>query len=544
MLTAIPRVPKAINEPVKGYAPGAPERTELKAALERMSKNPVEIPLVIGGREVRTGKTFSVRKPHDHQHVLATLHEASPEHVGQAIDAAMKARASWGATPFHERAAIFLRAAELLATSYRTLLNAATMLGQSKTAHQAEIDAACEAIDFLRFNVGFAEQLYGIQPDSQPGMWNQTDYRPLDGFVFAVAPFNFTSIAVNLCTAPALMGNTVVMKPAESASLAAWTFFQMLREAGLPDGVINFLPGPGSKVGPQVIGHPDLGGIHFTGSTAVFNSMWKQIGQGIDSYRQYPRLVGETGGKDFIFVHPSAADDLDAVAVAIARGGFEFQGQKCSACSRVYVPQSLWPKLKDRLVPMIEGLKMGDVADFRTFLGAVIDERAFARISKYLELAKSSQTKIVTGGTADRSQGWFIKPTLVETTNPRHTLMKEEIFGPVVTLWVYPDEKVVDALRECDQTASYALTGAVFARDRKAISQASLELRHAAGNFYVNDKPTGAVVGQQPFGGARGSGTNDKAGSILNLIRWTSPRTIKETFVPPVRVDYPFMAAE
>jgi 1-pyrroline-5-carboxylate dehydrogenase len=546
MLTANVRVPPPVNEPIKGYAPGSPERVELKATLSRMAATQVEIPLLVGGRELRTGQTRTVSMPHRHQHTLATLHEASDAHVDLAIRSALAAKRGWAETPLHQRAAIFLRAAELLATKHRAAINAATMLGQSKTAHQAEIDSACEAVDFLRFNVAFAQAIADQQPLSAPGTWNQLDYRPLDGFVFAVAPFNFTAIAVNLATAPALMGNVVVFKPAEAASLSAWVFMQVLREAGLPDGVINFLPGPGAKLGPAVVAHPDLGGVHFTGSTAVFNGLWRQVGEHVSRYRQYPRLVGETGGKDFIFVHASASDDLDAVAVAIVRGGFEYQGQKCSAASRVFVPESLWPGLKPRLIALVEDLAMGDVSDFRNFLGAVIDERAFVRISKYLALGSGSDAGATTlvGGSADRETGWFVRPTLIETENPRHRLMTEEIFGPVVTLCRYPDSRYVEALRECDAAAPYALTGAVFARDREAIAVASAELRHAAGNFYVNDKPTGAVVGQQPFGGSRGSGTNDKAGSLLNLFRWTSPRTIKETFVPPVRVDYPSMATE
>jgi len=544
MISANVRVPSPVNEPVKGYAPGSPERAELKATLERMGREKPEIPLIIGGKEVRTGKLGEVRSPHRHSHLLATFHQAGPAEVEKAVQAALKARVEWSETPFHERAAVFLRAAELLATKYRPILNASTMLGQSKTAFQAEIDAACEAIDFLRFNLHFAQGLLDQQPLSSPGTWNQTDYRPLDGFVFAVAPFNFTSIAVNLCTAPAMMGNAVLFKPAQTAMLSAWHFMQLLREAGLPDGVINFVPGPGASVGNTVLVHPELGGVHFTGGTGTFNGMWKTVAENISRYRQYPRLVGETGGKDFVFVHASAADDLDAVAVALARGAFEYQGQKCSAASRVFVPESLWPKLKDRLVPMIESLKMGDPADFRNFLAAVIDEKSFANTSSYIELGKGPDAKILAGGQTDKKEGWFIRPTLIQCSSPRHRLMSEEIFAPVLSLWVYPDAQYVEALRECDQASPYALTGAVFARDRKAIAVASKELRHAAGNFYINDKPTGAVVGQQPFGGSRGSGTNDKAGSMLNLIRWTSPRTIKENFLPPTKVDYPFMGAE
>lgn len=544
MITATVRTPHPTNEPAFSYAPGTAERAQLKARLAQMSGERPDIPLIIGGKEVRTGQIFEVRAPHRHAQVLATVHAAGPAEVERAIVAAMAARASWGTTPFQDRAAIFLRAAELLATAARATINAATMLGQSKTAYQAEIDAVCEAVDFLRFNVAFAQQLYDLQPHSAPGVWNQTDYRPLDGFVFAVAPFNFTAIALNLCTAPALMGNTILLKPSNTAMLSAWHLMRVLKQAGLPDGVVNLLPGDGPTIGNAVLASRDLGGIHFTGSTAVFNSMWQTVGEHIARYRQYPRIVGETGGKDFIFIHPSAVDDLDAVAVAIGRGGFEYQGQKCSACSRVYVPASLWPKLKERLVPLVEGLKMGDVCDFRNFLGAVIDDRSFERAEKYLALAMGPGATVIAGGTADRAEGYFVRPTLVQLENPRHRLMVEEIFAPIVSLFVYPDAGYLEALRECDAASPYALTGAVFARDREALTLASAELRHTAGNFYINDKPTGAVVGQQPFGGGRASGTNDKAGSVLNLIRWTSPRTIKETFVPPTHLDYPFMAAE
>ena len=548
MINARLQPPAPVNEPIKSYAPGSPDRAELKAALGKMAGEVIEIPTIIGGERIHTGHLSDVRMPHAHGHKLATLHEAGPEHVGQAIDAAMAARTDWSRTPFHERAAIFLRAAELLATRHRARINAATMLGQSKTAYQSEIDAACEAIDFLRFNVHFAHELLGQQPISGPGVWNMTDYRPLDGFVFAVAPFNFTAICVNLACAPALMGNTVVLKPSHTAALSGWYVMELLREAGLPDGVINFLPGHGAPLGDAALASPDLGGVHFTGSTGVFNGMWRTIGANINSYRQYPRIVGETGGKDFIFAHPSAEGDLDALAVAIVRGGYEYQGQKCSACSRVYVPESIWKVLEPKLRELIAGLKMGDVRDFRNFVSAVIDERSFDRASRYLALAHESAAKgeaeIIAGGKGDKSKGWFIEPTLVRLHDGRHQIMTEEIFAPIVGVHVYPDARYLEALRECDQAAAYALTGAVFARDRKAIAVALTELRSAAGNFYINDKCTGAVVGQQPFGGARASGTNDKAGSALNLVRWTSARTIKETFVPPVAVGYPFMDAE
>jgi len=545
MINALARVPAPLNEPVFTYAPHSPERGELKEALRQVSNQRVEIPLVVGGKVVRSGKTGEIRMPHLHSHQLGSYHEADPGHVEKAIQAALAARTDWARMPFVERAAIFLRAAELLATRYRPLINATTMLGQSKTAHQAEIDAACESVDFLRFNVFFAEQLLAQQPQNGPQVWNLTDYRPLDGFVLAVSPFNFTSIAVNLPTAPALMGNTVVFKPASTAVYSAWTLMESLREAGLPDGVINFVPGKGSVVGDAALRSPDLGGIHFTGSTAVYQGMWKQIGDNISRYKQYPRLLGETGGKDFIFAHASAGEELDSLATAIVRGGFEYQGQKCSACSRVYVPETIWPKLKARLQEMIAEIRIGDVRDFRNFMGAVIDEASFKNVSAYIELAKKGgEASIVAGGETDRSQGWFVRPTLVQLTNPRHRMMIEEIFAPLVGVYVYPDNQFAETLKLCEQSAAYALTGAIFARDRKAISLAIQELRFAAGNFYVNDKPTGAVVGQQPFGGSRASGTNDKAGSALNLVRWTSARTIKENFVPPTKFPYPFMSAE
>jgi 1-pyrroline-5-carboxylate dehydrogenase len=543
VINAITRVPPPQNEPVLSFLPGSPERATLQATLQRMASERLDIPLLIGGKQVRTGKLDEVRMPHKHSHVLATLHEADASHVEQAIQNGLSVKEEWSRMPFQERAAIFLRAAELLATRYRPLLNASTMLGQSKTAYQAEIDAACEAIDFLRFNVHFAERLLSEQPVSGPQTWNLLDYRPLDGFVFAVAPFNFTSISLNLCTAPAIMGNVVLFKPASTAAYSSWYVMELLREAGLPDGVVNFLPGDGPTIGNVALKSPHLGGVHFTGSTPTFQSMWRTVGENIQRYKQYPRLVGETGGKDFIFAHASAAEDLDALATAIVRGGYEYQGQKCSAASRIYVPESLWPKLKPRLQEFISELRMGDVTDFRNFMGAVIDEKSFKKVSSYIELAKQGGTEasIVAGGDADRSEGWFVKPTLVQLTNPRHRIMQEEIFAPLVGLHVYPDARFAETLRECDESAVYALTGAVFARDRKAISQAMSTLRHAAGNFYINDKPTGAVVGQQPFGGSRASGTNDKAGSMLNLVRWTSPRTIKENFAPPTRVPYPSM---
>lgn len=542
--TAALRPPVPINEPVRAYAPGSPERAELKAALERVARSPVEIPALIGGRELHGEERFEVRAPFEHARILATSSHSGAAWTELAITEAMQAKRAWAETPFSDRAAIFLRAAELLATTYRAEVNAVTMWGQGKTAHQSEIDAACEAVDFLRFNVAFAQRLLEEQPASSPGVWNQTDYRPLDGFVLAVAPFNFTSIALNLCTAPALMGNVVLFKPAETATWSSWTLMRVLREAGLPDGVINFLPGAGAPVGRVAFQHPDFGGLHFTGSTATFNAMWKTVAENVGRLRQYPRLVGETGGKDFIFAHASAAEDLDALATAVVRGAFEYQGQKCSAASRVFVPRSLWPGLRERLVGLTRGLAMGPPTDFRNFLSAVIDERAFRRLGRALELASGPGARLLEGGTTDGAQGWYVRPTLVELEDPRHPLMTEELFGPVVSCFVYPDAQYAEALRACDAAVGYALTGSVFARDRSAIAQASAVLRHAAGNFYINDKPTGAVVGQQPFGGSRASGTNDKAGSALNLLRWTSPRTIKETFVPPTSVPYPFMAEE
>jgi 1-pyrroline-5-carboxylate dehydrogenase len=533
------RVPPAVNEPVKGYAPGSAERAELKARLASMAKERVEIPIIIGGEEIRTGEMAQSVMPHDHRHVLADWHKATPALVQQAVDASKRAAAEWANWAWEDRAAVFLRAAELLTTTWRQTLNAATMLGQSKTAFQAEIDSACELIDFWRFNPAYAQELYDEQPISTNTMWNQLDYRPLEGFVYAVTPFNFTSIAGNLPTAPALMGNTVIWKPAASAMLSAYYIMKLLEEAGLPPGVINFVPGDPVRISNELLSHRDLAGVHFTGSTAVFNSMWQTIGKDMSRYASYPRIVGETGGKDFIVAHASA--DPQALAVAIARGGFEFQGQKCSAASRIYVPRSLWKEVKERTVAIIEELKVGDVTDFRNFMGAVIDKKAFDKISSYVDDAKKNAT-IVAGGKVDGKDGYFIHPTLVETTDPGYRLMCEEIFGPVVTLHVYDDAKWSETLKIIDTTSPYALTGAVFANDRRAVREAMMALRNAAGNFYVNDKPTGAVVGQQPFGGARGSGTNDKAGSKLNLVRWVSARSVKETFSPPTDYRYPFMA--
>ncbi|MEO6865728.1 MAG: L-glutamate gamma-semialdehyde dehydrogenase [Gemmatimonadaceae bacterium] len=533
------RVPLPVNEPVKSYAPGNPERTELKARLASMAAERIEIPVVIGGKEFRSGKIAQAVMPHDHAHVLADWHMATPEMVQQAVVASAEARKEWSSWSWGDRAAVFLKAAELLTTTHRQTLNAATMLGQSKTAFQAEIDAACELIDFWRFNPYYAEQLYDQQPISDHTMWNQLDYRGLEGFVYAVTPFNFTSIAGNLPTAPALMGNSVIWKPAATAIVSAWYIFKLLEEAGLPPGVINFVPGDAVMVSDALLSHRDLAGVHFTGSTNVFNNMWKTIGANMSSFRSYPRIVGETGGKDFIVAHASA--DVDALAVAIARGGFEFQGQKCSAASRVYIPESIWPQVKERVVGIMQQLRMGDPTDFRNFMGAVIDNRAFKKISDYVEHGRSNAS-IVHGGVAKGDTGYFIEPTLIETRDPSYKLLCEEIFGPVVTAHVYRDSEYEEMLRTVDRTSPYALTGAIFSQDRAAVRTAMNLLRDSAGNFYINDKPTGAVVGQQPFGGARGSGTNDKAGSQLNLVRWVSARSVKETFSPPHDFRYPFMA--
>jgi 1-pyrroline-5-carboxylate dehydrogenase len=533
------RVPQPVNDPNRSYAPGTPERAELKTRLTAMAAEKLDIPLVIGGKEVRTGRTAQSVMPHNHKHVLADYHLAGPEQVQQAIAAAAEARREWGSWPWEDRAAVLLRAAELLATTWRATLNAATMLGQSKTAFQAEIDAASEMIDFWRFNAYFAQELYSEQPISGPGVWNQMEFRPLEGFIYAISPFNFTAIGGNLTTAPALMGNTVIWKPASSAILSGYYTLKVLETAGLPPGVINFIPGDAREISTQLLDSPELAGVHFTGSTEVFNGMWKKIGENVGRYRGYPRLVGETGGKDFIVIHPSA-DPVEA-AVAIVRGGFEYQGQKCSAASRVYAPRSLWNDIRDRAIAMMKDIKVGDVADFRNFMGAVIDQKAFTKIGGYLDDAKRN-AKVLAGGTAKGDEGYFIDPTLIETSDPGYRLLCEEIFGPVVTAHVYPDDQWRETLEIVDRTSPYALTGSVFSRDRAAVREAMSVLRHSAGNFYINDKPTGAVVGQQPFGGARGSGTNDKAGSMLNLVRWVSARTVKETFVPPRDYKYPFMA--
>jgi 1-pyrroline-5-carboxylate dehydrogenase len=540
-MSGVTNIPHPQNEPVLTYAPGAPERATLKAALGTVGSERPDIPVVVGDREIRTGDTYNVTSPHCHSRVLATLHQADQAAIDAAVVSAVEAQRDWAHWRFEDRAAVFLRAADLLAGRYRQRLNAATMLGQSKTAFQAEIDSACELIDFLRFNVDFAERIYQEQPASAPGAWNRMDHRPLEGFVYAVTPFNFTAIGGNLPTAPALMGNTVVWKPSHTAALSNWHFFELLREAGLPPGVINFVPGDPVAVSRTLLAHSEFAGIHFTGSTAVFQSLWKTIGGNLQRYRSYPRIVGETGGKDFIVAHPSA--DVDALAVAMVRGAYEYQGQKCSAASRAYVPDSLWPAVRDRVVAMIGDIRVGDVADFRNFMGAVIDRKAFTRIRDHLEAAKKAAgVKILAGGGADDSVGYFVQPTLLQVDDPGYRTMCEEIFGPVLTTYVYPAARWSDTLELVDRTGPYALTGAVFARDRAALTEADRVLRQAAGNYYVNDKPTGAVVGQQPFGGARASGTNDKAGSVLNLLRWVSPRSIKETLAPATDYRYPFMA--
>jgi 1-pyrroline-5-carboxylate dehydrogenase len=543
MSTGVFHLPQPVNEPVRDYPPGSPERASLKARLDEMAGRQIEIPMVIGGEEVRTGRTADVVMPHDHQHVLGQYHQGGEEEVTRAIAAAADARREWAELSWEARAAVFLRAAELLAGPWRDTMNAATMLGQSKTAYQAEIDAACELADFWRYNVSYMHRLMSEQPISSPGIWNRIEYRALEGFVFAVAPFNFTAIAGNLPTAPAMMGNTVVFKPASTAVYAAHFLMKIYEEAGLPPGVINMVLGSGREIGDPVLAHPDLAGIHFTGSTAVFQGMWRSVAGNIDRYRTYPRLVGETGGKDFIFAHPSA--DPAAVVTAVVRGGFEYQGQKCSAASRIYAPSNLWPQMRDALAEQVSEIKMGDVRDFRNFMGAVIDKPSYETQKEAVGLATgATDASVVVGGDTDDSKGWFVSPTIVETSDPGFDLMRRELFGPVVTAYVYDEKRVDDTLDLVDATSPYALTGAVFATDRRAIEHAATALRNAAGNFYVNDKPTGAVVGQQPFGGARASGTNDKAGSMWNLIRWVSARTIKETFVPPTDYRYPFMGAE
>ena len=542
-MNGIVRVPTPVNEPVRSYLPGSDERASLKARLESMLGEQLEIPAVIGGKEVFTGDTMDVVCPHDHAHLLGRCHQVGEADVEAAVAAAAAAWNDWSTMDWAARAAVFLKAADLLAGPWRDTINAATMLGQSKNVFQAEVDAAAEMCDFWRFNAGYMQQIYGDQPGSAAGIWDYVEYRPLEGFVFAVSPFNFTSIGGNLSSAPALMGNTVLWKPASTAVLSNYYLLQVLREAGLPDGVINFVPGRGAQVGNPVFGSASLAGLHFTGSTPTFQSMWQQMAERLEHYGSYPRIVGETGGKDFIFAHPSA--DTAALVTAMIRGAFEYQGQKCSAASRAYIPKSLWADVKEGVVDGVGSIAMGSPLDFRNFMCAVIDEASFDNISAYLEEARTQpEYEIIAGGHADDSTGYFIEPTVVVTTDPRARLACEEIFGPVLTIYVYEDRDLDATLAICDTASPYALTGAIFAQDRGEIVRMSKALRHAAGNFYINDKPSGAVVGQQPFGGSRASGTNDKAGSAVNLLRWTSLRTVKETFVPPTDYRYPHMDAE
>ncbi len=533
-------VPKPVNEPVRSYAPGDPNRKSLKARLAELTDAKTEVPMQIGGERRWGASRADVRSPHRHELAIAEYAVGGAKDIDDAINAALAARKAWAATPYHERAAVLLRAAGLLAGPWRDTVNAATMLGQSKTAHQAEIDAACESVDFWRYNPYFGDQLLRNQPLNDATAWNRIEYRPLEGFVFAVSPFNFTAIAANLPTAPMLMGNTVVFKPATQTLLSTHFLMEILLEAGMPPGVINMVSGSASEIGAKVLSHPDLAGVHFTGSTEVFHGMWREVGKNIDRYRTYPRLVGETGGKDFVVAHDSA--DVDALRTALVRGAFEYQGQKCSAASRAYIPQSMWKAMRSELVDLVDAIPQGDVADFRNFVGAVIDQRAYNTHMQAIDFArKSSEAKVIAGGKGDDKVGWFVRPTVIETTDPDFKLMKEELFGPILTIYPYADGKFEETLDLCDRTSPYALTGSIFARDRQAIHRASEKLVHAAGNFYINDKPTGAVVGLQPFGGGRASGTNDKAGSFLNLIRWTSPRVIKETYVAPTSHTYPFM---
>jgi 1-pyrroline-5-carboxylate dehydrogenase len=537
---AVIHTPQPANEPVLNYAPGSRERAELKSALADLSSKVIEIPVIIGGKEIKTGNIGTVVTPHDRHHRLATYHKAGAKEVQLAIDVALEAAKQWRSFRWEERCAIFLKAAELLSRKYRYQVNAGAMLAGGKNAYQAEIDAACELIDFLRYNVRYAEQIYQRQPESSAGVWNYVQHRPLEGFVFAVSPFNFTAIAGNLATAPAIMGNTVVWKPASSLVYTPYLLMKIFEEAGLPPGVINLVPGSGAEVGDICLASPHLAGIHFTGSTRVFQQMWQRVGENISAYRSYPRIVGETGGKDFIFAHSSA--ELDPLITALVRGAFEYQGQKCSAASRAYIPSSLWPAVEAELHHQIGRIRMGSPLDFRNFFGAVIDRGAFDSIVEYLEYAsQSSEAEVIIGGGYDDSVGYFVEPTVIVATDPAFRTMVEEIFGPVLTIYVYEDQQFEQTLELCESSSLYALTGAIFARDRGAISVAMERLEDAAGNFYINDKPTGAVVGQQPFGGGRASGTNDKAGSQANLMRWVSSRTVKETFVPAAEFSYPFM---
>lgn len=539
-MNQIVKIPQAKNEPVKSYAPGDTETLNLKSKLQEMKNTPVDIPMYIGSKEIFTEEKISMHPPHEINHTLGTFNKGNASHVEAAISAAIEAKESWAKMPWESRAAIFLRAADLLAGPYRDRMNAATMLAQSKNAMQAEIDAACEMIDFFKFNVQYMSEIYAQQPpENSPGVWNQLEYRPLEGFVFALSPFNFTSIAANLCSAPAMMGNTVVWKPAETQIYSAQVIMELYKEAGLPDGVINLVYVDGPTTGDVIFNHRDFAGIHFTGSTGVFRHIWKTIGNNIDKYRSYPRIVGETGGKDFVMIHASA--DINQVNTALVRGSFEFQGQKCSAASRAYIPQSMWTKLKPILVETTNSLKMGTTEDFSNFINAVIDQKSFDKISSYINrVNESSEAEVIAGGFYDDSDGYFIRPTVIETTNPAYATMCDELFGPVLSIYVYPDDEYEKTLHLVDNTSEYALTGAIYAKGREHINTALDILRNSAGNFYINDKPTGAVVGQQPFGGARGSGTNDKAGAPINLMRWTSMRTIKETFFSPLSYEYPF----
>lgn len=535
--------PMPVNEPVLSYAPGTPERAALQKTLAELKKKPIDIPMYIGGKSIRTGNKIAIHPPHEKAHVLGYFHAGEEKHVKQAIDAALKAKQAWADMPFEERAGIFLKAADLIATKYRFHMNGTTMLGQSKNAYQAEIDSACELIDFLRFNVHFLREIYAQQPISAPGMHNRLEYRPLEGFVLAITPFNFTAIGGNLPTSAALCGNTVVWKPANTQVYSAQMFMRILQEAGLPDGVINLIYVDGPTLGKVCFTHPDFAGVHFTGSTGVFNQMWATIGENISKYKTYPRIVGETGGKDFVIAHSSA--DPAVVATALARGAFEFQGQKCSAASRAYIPSNIAEQVKKKLIDQVNSMKMGSTEDFSNFINAVIDQKSFDKLKKYIDNAKKDRkAKILVGGNCDKSVGYFIEPTVIETTDPRYVTMCEELFGPVLTIYVYDADQFERALDLVDATSPYALTGSIIATDREAVALATARLRNAAGNFYINDKPTGAVVGQQPFGGARASGTNDKAGSMLNLYRWLSARTIKETFNPPTDYKYPFLAED
>ena len=537
------RVPPPENEPVHSYAPGTPERAALKAALKQVGGERPDIPVIIGGKEIRTGRTHPIRSPHDHGLCLGVWHEAGAEEARLAIANTVEASREWASWPWEDRVAVFLRAAEMLRTTHRPSINAATMLGQSKNAFQSEIDAACEVIDFFRYGAWFAERIFDQQPHSETGIWNRIDYRPLEGFIYAVSPFNFTAIGANLAGLPAMVGCGVLWKPSKHAVLSGYHIYKLLEAAGLPPGVINFVPGDPVEITAAALGHRDFAGLHFTGSTEVFQSLWTTVGRNIARYRSYPRLVGETGGKDFILAHPSA--DADALTTAIVRGSFEYQGQKCSAASRAYIPRSIWKRIRDPLVEETEALAMGDAADFRNFVNAVIDRGAYESISGYIERAAASpDARVIAGGQCSDADGFFIRPTIIEAENPTHEAMCDEIFGPVMTIHVYPDGEWSRTLDLVDRTSPYALTGAVFARERPVVRQALERLRYAAGNFYVNDKPTGAVVGQQPFGGGRASGTNDKAGSVFNISRWLSPRTIKENLAPPTSVPYPFMGAE